>query len=129
MRSPALDLSAAALAGAILMTGCVAPAASEPQRDRPLAVDQVAGFWALTAASGGARCSLSLSNFLIEGRRPVLVESCSIATVAAAKQWRATPGGFELLDEGGAVLLAFRSTGEDAFDAVGGDYRLTRSPM
>lgn len=111
------------------MAGCVAPAASEPQQGRVLAVDQVAGFWALTASSGGARCSLSLSNFLIEGRRPVLVEACSIATVAAARQWRATPGGFELLDEAGTVLLAFRRTGEDAFDAVGGDYRLTRAPI
>lgn len=129
MRNPARDLSAAALAGAILMTGCVAPAASEPQQGRALGVDQVAGFWALTASSGGGRCSLSLSNFLIEGRHPVLVEACSITAVAAARQWRATPGGFELMDEAGAVLLAFRRTGEDAFDAVGGDYRLTRAPM
>ncbi|WP_029414719.1 AprI/Inh family metalloprotease inhibitor [Brevundimonas bacteroides] len=121
--------TAAALAGALLVTACTPQsAASEPQM-RTLAVDQVAGFWALSESGGGARCQLSLSNLIIEGVRPVLVERCAVPALAAARSWRATANGFEVLSVEGTVLMAFRRTGEDAFEEVGGRYRLTRAPI
>ena len=74
--------TAAALAGALLVTACTPPpAASEPQ-GRTLAVDQVAGFWALSESNGGVRCQLSLSNLIIEGVRPVLAERCAVSIFA-----------------------------------------------
>jgi hypothetical protein len=92
-------------------------------------VDQVAGFWALAESSGGVRCQLSLSNLIIEGVRPVLAERCAVPALAYAKSWRATADGFEVLSVEGAVLMAFRRTGVDSFDEVGGRYRLTRAPI
>ena len=110
------------------MTGCAAPpAASEPQRP-VLAVDQVAGFWSLRGPDG-ARCDLSLASLVIDGVRPVLTERCAIPAAAAARSWRATAGGFELLAADGAVLMAFRRTGEDGFQAVGGGFTLSRAPL
>lgn len=121
--------TAVALAGALLVTGCTSPsAASEPQ-GRTLPVDQVAGFWALTETGGGARCQLSLSNLIIEGVRPVLAERCVVPALATAKSWRTTADGFEVLSVEGAVLMAFRRTGEDAFQEVGRRYRVTRAPL
>jgi hypothetical protein len=121
--------TAVALAGALLVTACTPPsAASEPQ-GRTLAVDQVAGFWALNETGGGVRCQLSLSNLIIEGVRPVLTERCAVPALATAKSWRATADGFEVLSVEGAVLMAFRRTGEDAFQEVGRRYRLTRAPL
>lgn len=116
----------AAVAGALLMTGCAAPpAASEPQ-GRVLAVDQVAGFWALTGPDG-ARCQVSLANLVIDGVRPVLAENCAIPAATRAKSWRATAGGFEMLGADGGVLMAFRRTGEDAFEATSGGFTLARA--
>jgi hypothetical protein len=119
----------AALAGALVMTACTPPpAASEPQ-GRTLSVDQVAGYWALSEAATGARCHIALANLIIEGARPVLVEQCEVPSVANAKSWRATSAGFELLGGDGAVILAFRRTGEDDFEETGGRYRLSRAPI
>ena len=110
------------------MTGCAgSPAASEPQR-RVLAVDQIAGFWSLRGP-GGAQCDLSLANLVIDGVRPVLAERCRIPAATAARSWRATAAGFELLAADGAVLMAFRRTGEDDFEAVGGGFTLSRAPL
>ncbi len=125
-RDPRLHL--AGLAGAILVTGCAAPpAASEPQGP-VLAVEQVAGFYALRGPDG-ARCDLSLANLVIGGVRPVLAERCGIPAVSGAKSWRATAGGFELLKADGSVLLAFRQTGVDDFVAVSGGFTLSRAPV
>jgi hypothetical protein len=121
--------TAAALAGALLVTACTPPPAGAEPQGRTLPVDQVAGFWALSESNGGVRCQLSLSNLIIEGVRPVLAERCAVPTLAAAKSWRATAGGFEVLSVEGAVLMAFRRTGEDAFEEVGQRYRLTRAPI
>jgi hypothetical protein len=119
----------ALVAGALLMTACAPkPAASEPQ-GRVLPVEQVAGYWALTEAGGTARCELALANLVIEGVRPVRAERCSLPMVAAAKSWRATAAGFELLAADSTVILAFRRAGEDAFEAVGRPYRLSRAPL
>ena len=118
----------AAVAGAILMSGCAAPpAASEPQ-GAVLAVDQVAGFWSLRALDG-TRCDLSLANLVIDGVRPVLAENCGIAAAAKGKSWRATAGGFEVLDAAGSVVMTFRRTGEDAFEATSGGLTLSRAPL
>jgi len=116
----------AAVAGAILVTGCAAPASSEPQ-GRVLAVDQVAGFWALRGPDG-ARCQVSLANLVIDGVRPVLAENCAIPAAIRAKSWRATANGFEMLGADGAVVMAFRRTGEDAFMATAGGFTLARAP-
>jgi len=121
-------LHAAALAGAILVTGCAAPpAASEPQGS-VLAVDHVAGLWTLRGPDG-ARCDLSLANLVIDGVRPALAERCHIPAVTAARTWRATSGGFELLAAEGVVLMAFRRRSEDVFEAVGGGFTLSRAPL
>lgn len=110
------------------MTGCAPPPnASEPQRD-VLAVDQVAGFWALLGP-GDTQCDVSLANLEIDGVRPVLVERCGIAGLIQAKSWRATRDGFEILDGSGRVLMTFRRTGEDAFDAESGGFALRRAPV
>lgn len=110
------------------MSACApAPASSEPQ-GQVLSVEQVAGYWALRGP-GDARCHLSLANLVIEGVRPVLAENCGIPGAAKAKTWRATTNGFELLAPDGAVLMAFRRTGEDAFQSTSGGYTLTRAPM
>lgn len=117
------------LAGALLMTGCaVDPAASEPQQHR-LSVDQVAGLWALTEVEGQGRCEISLANLIIDGVRPVLAERCNLSGVLGAKSWRATAIGFELLTGEGDVIMAFRRTGEDAFEEVDRRYRMTRAPI
>ena len=117
----------AAVAGTIFVTGCAAaPAASEPQ-GRVLAVDQVAGFWALRG-SDGARCQVSLANLVIDGVRPVLAESCAIPAATRARSWRATVNGFEMLAPDGSVVMAFRRTGEDAFASASGGFTLTRAP-
>ena len=109
------------------MTGCApAPAASEPQ-GRVLAVDQVAGFWSLRAPDG-ARCQVSLANLVIDGVRPVLAENCGIPALTRSKSWRATANGFEILGADGAVIIAFRRTGEDAFEGVSGGFTLRRAP-
>jgi hypothetical protein len=117
-----------AVAGAILVTGCVAPPASSEPQGRVLPVDQVAGYWALRGPDG-ARCSVSLANLVIDGVRPVLAETCGIPDAAKAKSWRATAGGFEMLAADGAVLMTFRRTGEDAFEATSGGFTLTRAPL
>ena len=117
-----------AVAGAILMTGCAAPPASSEPQGRVLAVDQVAGYWALRGRDG-ARCSVSLANLVIDGVRPVLAENCGVPDAAKAKSWRATAGGFEMLAADGAVLMAFRRTGEDSFEATSGGFILTRAPL
>ncbi|MFC5344577.1 AprI/Inh family metalloprotease inhibitor [Brevundimonas staleyi] len=129
MRSPARDpLHILAAVGAILMTGsAAAPASSEPQ-GRVLAVEQVAGFWALRAPDG-SRCQVSLANLVIDGVRPVLAENCAVPDAAKAKSWRATANGFEMLAADGSVVMAFRRTGEDAFVGTTGGYTLTRAPM
>lgn len=119
----------AAVLATLLMTACASPpAASEPQR-AVLSVDQVAGVWALTSVGGGARCELALANLVIDGVRPVRAERCNLPIAAQAKSWRATDGGFELLGADDAIVLAFRRTGEDAFEEVAGRYRLTRAPL
>ncbi|WP_428151934.1 AprI/Inh family metalloprotease inhibitor [Brevundimonas sp.] len=118
----------AAFAGAILVTGCAAPPASSEPQGRVLAVDQVAGYWALRAPDG-ARCSVSLANLVIDGVRPVLAERCGIPAATRAKSWRATAGGFEMLAADGSVLMAFRRTGEDAFAATSGGFILSRAPV
>ncbi len=121
--------TAVALAGALLVTACTPPPAGAEPQGRTLAVDQVAGVWTLTEISGGDRCQLSLSNLIIDGVRPVLAERCETPTLAAAKSWRATAHGFEVLSMEGAVLMAFRRTGEDAFEEAGRRYRLVRAPI
>jgi hypothetical protein len=119
----------AALLAALLMNACASPpASSEPQRPL-LSVDQVAGYWALNEVGGGARCELALANLVIEGVRPVRAERCGLPIAAQARSWRATETGFELLGVDSAVILAFRRTGEDAFEEVAGRYRLTRAPL
>ena len=117
----------AAVAGAILMTGCGAPPASSEPQGRVLSVDQVAGFWALRGPDG-ARCQVSLANLVIDGVRPVLAENCAIPAATRAKSWRATANGFEMLGADGAVVMAFRRTGEDAFVATAGGFTLARAP-
>lgn len=120
----------ATLAGALFMTACAPPpAASEPQARPTLAVDQVAGVWAVSEVGGGARCQLSLSNLIIEGVRPVLAERCNLAAAMEAKSWRATVDGFELLTIDGNAVMAFRRTGEDYFEEVGRRYLMTRAPI
>ena len=118
----------AALAGAILLTGCAAPPASSEPQGRVLAVDQVAGYWALRGPDG-ARCNVSLANLVIDGVRPVLAENCGIPDATKAKSWRATANGFEMLAADGAVLMAFRRTGEDGFEATSGGFTLSRAPL
>lgn len=129
MRSPARDaLPILAAVGAILMTGCApAPAASEPQ-GRVLAVDQVAGYWALRGPDG-ASCHVSLANLVTDGVRPVLAENCAIPDAMKARSWRATADGFVMLASDGSVLMTFRRTGEDAFVSTPVGYTLTRAPM
>ncbi len=110
------------------MTGCAAaPAASEPQ-GRVLSVDQVAGFWALRGPDG-VRCQVSLANLMIDGVRPVLTETCAIPDAAKARSWRATATGFEMLAADGSIVMAFRRTGDDAFEATSGGFILTRAPL
>jgi hypothetical protein len=117
-----------AVPGAILMTACATPPAASAPQGNVLAVDQVAGYWSLRGPGGG-RCDLSLSSLLIDGVRPVLAERCGLPGAAAARTWRATAGGFELLGADGAVLMAFRRIGEDEFVAVGGGFILRRAPL
>ena len=118
----------AAFAGAFLVSGCAAPSASSEPQGRVLAVDQVAGFWSLRGP-GGARCSVSLANLVIDGVRPVLAENCGIPAATRAKSWRATTTGFEMLGGDGLVLMTFRRTGEDAFEATSGGFSLRRAPL
>ncbi len=118
----------ATIAGAILMTACAAPTGSSEPQGPVLAVDQVAGHWTLRGPDG-ARCDLSLANLVIDGVRPVLAERCAIPAAAPAKAWRATSNGFELLASDGSVVMAFRRTGEDAFEATQGGLTLTRGPV
>lgn len=117
----------------VVMSGCAAPpATSEPAPEQAarsvLAVDQVAGYWALRGPDG-ARCDLSLGNLVIDGVRPVLVETCTVAVLAKARRWHATADGFEILDATDAVLMAFRRTGEDAFVSTTGGFSLSRAPL
>jgi hypothetical protein len=127
MRSPARDQARllAAVLGAILMTGCAASASSAPQ-GQVLAVDQVAGYWNLRGPDG-ARCRVSLANLLIDGVRPVLAEACAVPDAAKARSWRATSDGFQMLAADGSVVMAFRRTGDDAFQATSGGFILTRA--
>ncbi|WGM32005.1 AprI/Inh family metalloprotease inhibitor [Brevundimonas sp. NIBR11] len=130
MRSLTRDRSTllAAAAGAILMSGCApSPASSEPQGPT-LAIDQVAGFWALRGPDG-ARCEVSLANLLIDGVRPVLVENCAIPAATRGKSWRATANGFEILGADGTVVLTFRRSGNDTFEATSGGFTLARAPV
>lgn len=117
----------AAVAGAVLVTGCAVPASSSEPQGRVLAVDQVAGFWTLRGP-GGARCQVSLANLVIDGVRPVLAENCAIPAAARARSWRATADGFEMLAPDGSVVMAFRRTGEDAFASAAGGFTLARAP-
>ena len=116
-----------AVVGAILMSSCADRSTAEPQA-RALEVEQVAGLWTLRSPDGKT-CDVSLANLLIGDIRPVLVERCAIPSVEGAKMWRATPNGFELMGQEGVVLMRFRRTGEDAFEAQSGGYRLTRMPL
>lgn len=118
----------AAVVGALLVTGCAAPSASSEPQGQTLAVDQVAGFWRLTAPDG-KRCDVSLANLVIDGVRPVLAENCAIPDATKARSWRAMANGFEILAADGAVLMAFRRTGEDAFETTSGGFILRRAPM
>jgi hypothetical protein len=116
-----------ALAGAILMSACADNSTAEPQ-GQALEVEQVAGLWTLKAPDG-ATCDVSLANLLIGDIRPVLVERCAISAVEGAKMWRAIPDGFQLMGQEGQVLMRFRRTGEDSFEALGGGHTLTRAPL
>lgn len=110
------------------MTGCApAPASSEPQ-GHVLAVDQVAGYWALRGPDGSS-CRVSLANLVIDGVRPVLAESCGIPDALKAKSWRATVTGFEMLAANGSVVMAFRRINDDAFEGTTGGFTLRRAPM
>ncbi len=120
---------AAMLAGALVLTACTPPSAASELQGQALPVDQVAGYWALSEAGGDARCQLSLANLIIDGVRPVLAERCTIPAIAAAKSWRATTSGFELLGGDGAVVMTFRRAGVDAFEEASGRYRLSRAPI
>lgn len=110
------------------MTGCSAPSASSEPQGQVLAVDQVAGFWALRSPDG-KRCEISLANLLVNGVRPVLAENCAIRDADKAKSWRSTAEGFQMLAADGSVVMAFRRTGEDAFVSTPAGYTLTRAPM
>ena len=110
------------------MTGCAAPASSSEPQGPVMAVDQVAGYWSLRGP-GGAHCSLSLANLVIDGVRPVLAENCGIAAATRGRSWRATANGFQILGADGAVVMAFRRTGADAFEATSGGFTLSRAPM
>jgi hypothetical protein len=125
----ALFRTIAALTGALLVTACASPPAASQPQGRPLAVDQVAGVWAVSEVGGGARCQLSLSNLIIDGVRPVLAERCNLAAAMEAKSWRATVDGFELLSIDGNAVMAFRRTGEDSFEEVSRRYLMTRAPI
>ncbi len=116
-----------AVVGAILMSSCADRSTAQPQA-QALEVEQVAGMWSLQAPDG-ATCDVSLANLLIGDIRPVLVERCAIPSAEGAKMWRATPNGFELMGQEGVVLMRFRRTGEDAFEALSGGYTLTRAPL
>ena len=110
------------------MTGCAAPPASSEPQGSVLAVDQVAGYWALRGPDG-VRCNLSLANLVIDGVRPVLAENCGIPAATRGKSWRATANGFQILGADGAVVMVFRRTGADAFEATSGGFTLSRAPM
>lgn len=125
----ALFRTITALTGALLVTACASPPAASQPQGYLLAVDQVAGVWAVSEVGGGARCQLSLSNLIIEGVRPVLAERCNLAVAMEAKSWRATVNGFELLTIDGNAVMAFRRTGEDSFEEVGRRYLMTRAPI
>lgn len=125
-------IGAVALAVGV-MTGCAVPPASseavpEQARGSVLDVEQVAGFWALRGPDG-ARCDVSLASVVIDAVRPVLVETCSVASLAKARSWRATADGFDILDAAGGVLMTFRRTGEDVFASTTGGLSLTRAPL
>lgn len=125
----ALFRTITALTGALLVTAYASPPAASQPQGYLLAVDQVAGVWAVSEVGGGARCQLSLSNLIIEGVRPVLAERCNLAAAMEAKSWRATVDGFELLTIDGNAVMAFRRTGEDSFEEVGRRYLMTRAPI
>ncbi len=120
---------AAAVLATLLMTACAPPPASSEPQEPVLAVDQVAGYWALTEVGGGARCELALANLFVEGVRPARTENCDLPIATRARSWRATESGFQLLGADDGVVMAFRRTGEDAFEEVAGRYRLTRAPL
>lgn len=130
MRSRRHDLVVRiAVLATLFMTACASPpAASEPQ-EQVLAVDQIAGLWALTSVGGGGQCQLALANLVIDGVRPVRAENCNLPIAARARSWRATQSGFVLLAPDDTIVMAFRQRGEDAFEEVDGRYRLTRAPL
>lgn len=95
--------------------------------EAPLSVEDVIGFWRISSASGAKTCVLALNRLAVGDAYGVHIETCSLAPLATAHDWRPVAGGFELRDAAGLTLARFRQTGVDAFVAEG--YRMERAPV
>lgn len=100
------------------------PQVPEPSGD----IETVFGLWTFSSVDGSGACILALNRLPVRGGYGVHVERCALASMAAATHWRPTPGGFEIADAAGSVILEFRQTDVDAFVAVDGSLRVDRAP-
>lgn len=94
-------------------------------------VDEVVGFWRITPSAGDAKtaCQIALNALTQPGGRGLHVETCSIPALAGARAWRMAGQGFEILDERGTVIAAFRRTAEEVFVSADGAWRMEPQPV
>ncbi len=97
------------------------------QTARMATVEEVYGVW--TVENAGSECLVSLSGQKRGDRHGVLVERCADTALLAARGWRPAAGGFELLDDSGRTIAAFRMTGLDAFESTDGRMKGRRAAM
>lgn len=92
-------------------------------------VDDVVGLWTIRLDGQSGFCTLALNRLPVQDGFGVQIETCTLPTFATAARWRQTDEGFELVNEGGGRLQAFRQTGVDGFAAADGTARLERAPL
>lgn len=94
-----------------------------------ISIEDVMGLWRASPRSGPGECRVSLSRQPLGEAYGVNTEACSLPLFAKAVTWRPVAGGFQLQDQDGRSLIAFRQTGVDGFVAVDEAYRLERAPL
>lgn len=124
------------MAGALVLGACGTREAVMPGQEtgaevRVQSAGDVAGFWRILPSEPGAKggCQIALNTLVEAGRHGVHIETCAIPALARARTWRLAGQGFELLDEAGTVIAAFRKTAVDRFVSIDGAYRMEPQPV
>lgn len=111
-----------------MTTSGSAPSTSHVSRTSP---QDAVGLWRLSTSEGGRGCLLALNINAVAGGYGVVLEDCRRSDLLRARSWRLTPGGLELRDERGDVLLGLHRRTLDLYEGrnESAAYRMERAPL